>query len=170
MLLPAAGLQTSLVDCKHTMLSHHAPAAAPPWLLHPPQPLCPWRSPTGGTSFVGVTFSGTSPAWTPCWRRCMPSERTALCFASRANGGCDGWLPLWCWAGDGRLDCTALAACPQCCCVALQRRPSLPPHACSVYLSSFRRHGRVALVGHSAGGWVARLLLGREPYQGGCAR
>ncbi|KAI7845121.1 hypothetical protein COHA_001326 [Chlorella ohadii] len=28
------------------------------------------------------------------------------------------------------------------------------------------KHGRVALVGHSAGGWVARLLLGTEPYQG----
>jgi triacylglycerol esterase/lipase EstA (alpha/beta hydrolase family) len=28
------------------------------------------------------------------------------------------------------------------------------------------KHGRVALVGHSAGGWVARLLLGSEPYQG----
>ena len=31
------------------------------------------------------------------------------------------------------------------------------------------RHGRVALVGHSAGGWLARILLGGEPYQGGQA-
>lgn len=28
------------------------------------------------------------------------------------------------------------------------------------------QHGRVALVGHSAGGWIARILLGTEPYQG----
>jgi pimeloyl-ACP methyl ester carboxylesterase len=27
--------------------------------------------------------------------------------------------------------------------------------------------GPLALVGHSAGGWVARILLGGEPYQGG---
>lgn len=29
-----------------------------------------------------------------------------------------------------------------------------------------RSGGRVALVGHSAGGWLARLLMGGEPYQG----
>lgn len=28
------------------------------------------------------------------------------------------------------------------------------------------RHGRVALVGHSAGGWLARIVLGGERYQG----
>ena len=28
------------------------------------------------------------------------------------------------------------------------------------------RHGRLALVGHSAGGWVARLVLGSQQYQG----
>jgi alpha-beta hydrolase superfamily lysophospholipase len=28
------------------------------------------------------------------------------------------------------------------------------------------RHGPVALVGHSAGGWLARILLGDVPYQG----
>ncbi|PSC75143.1 PGAP1 [Micractinium conductrix] len=28
------------------------------------------------------------------------------------------------------------------------------------------RHGRIALVGHSAGGWIARILLGSELYQG----
>ena len=27
-------------------------------------------------------------------------------------------------------------------------------------------HGSVALLGHSAGGWVARILLGDVPYQG----
>lgn len=32
------------------------------------------------------------------------------------------------------------------------------------------RHGRVALVGHSAGGWLARILLGEEPYQGAFVR
>jgi pimeloyl-ACP methyl ester carboxylesterase len=31
----------------------------------------------------------------------------------------------------------------------------------------YKKHGSVALVGHSAGGWVARLLLGEDvPYQG----
>jgi len=31
----------------------------------------------------------------------------------------------------------------------------------------YNKHGSVALVGHSAGGWIARILLGEEvPYQG----
>lgn len=31
----------------------------------------------------------------------------------------------------------------------------------------YAQHGRVALVGHSAGGWVARLVLGDQPFEGG---
>ena len=30
----------------------------------------------------------------------------------------------------------------------------------------FERNGPVAVIGHSAGGWLARLLLGDVPYQG----
>lgn len=30
----------------------------------------------------------------------------------------------------------------------------------------YEAQGRVALVGHSAGGWVARLVLGDQPYEG----
>lgn len=30
----------------------------------------------------------------------------------------------------------------------------------------YNQHGRVALLGHSAGGWIARILLGTEAYQG----
>ncbi|KAL4447616.1 hypothetical protein ABPG75_004835 [Micractinium tetrahymenae] len=36
----------------------------------------------------------------------------------------------------------------------------------SLLQSMHARHDRVALVGHSAGGWLARILLGGEPYQG----
>ena len=32
--------------------------------------------------------------------------------------------------------------------------------------SLYEQHGQVALVGHSAGGWVPRILLGDVPYQG----
>lgn len=30
----------------------------------------------------------------------------------------------------------------------------------------YAQHGPVALVGHSAGGWVARIVLGATPYEG----
>ncbi|KAI3429410.1 hypothetical protein D9Q98_005505 [Chlorella vulgaris] len=36
----------------------------------------------------------------------------------------------------------------------------------AVLQACYAKHGRVALVGHSAGGWIARILLGSEPYQG----
>lgn len=55
----------------------------------------------------------------------------------------------------------ALLPLPLGCCLVHPSQYSAPPHCCP------RRHGRVALVGHSAGGWVARLLLGDERYQGG---
>jgi len=32
--------------------------------------------------------------------------------------------------------------------------------------SLYANHGPIALVGHSAGGWIARILLGNVPYQG----
>ena len=38
--------------------------------------------------------------------------------------------------------------------------------AADTALAGLAKHGRVALVGHSAGGWLARLLMGSEPYQG----
>ncbi len=30
----------------------------------------------------------------------------------------------------------------------------------------YEEHGPVAIVGHSAGGWVPRILLGDQPYEG----
>ncbi len=31
----------------------------------------------------------------------------------------------------------------------------------------YDQYGRVAVVGHSAGGWVPRIVLGDQPYEGG---
>lgn len=36
----------------------------------------------------------------------------------------------------------------------------------TVLQQMYEQHGPVALIGHSAGGWIARLLLGEVPYQG----
>lgn len=30
----------------------------------------------------------------------------------------------------------------------------------------YRKWGKISLVGHSAGGWLARILIGSEPYDG----
>ncbi len=64
------------------------------------------------------------------------------------------------------LVCLHVAAC--CSCAAAAAFQVNTYVYAILYCALARRHGRVALVGHSAGGWVARLLLGTEPYQGGC--
>lgn len=49
---------------------------------------------------------------------------------------------------------------------ALWGKAPAQARACTHACRCCCRHGRVALVAHSAGGWLARILLGDERYQG----
>lgn len=69
--------------------------------------------------------------------------------------------------GGLSLSPAALHAPPRCLLgpLLLQMHPSSSPSASPSLCPQCCSHGRVALVGHSAGGWLARILLGGERYQ-----